>query len=193
MVAVTSTPTAPIPVPETAAEPASRHIGVVPTASMIIGAAVATVWFWVPLAILVIAVSSIPSIIGFLLAAVVFVYLMRGVDRVERVRSEAVFGMQIPVPSRKISGYKGFQRWAHQLLLDVSSVRFWKSAAHHYLRMTYDLLAGGLALALLAFAFLGPAAALAVQRSDEDAGLRFLSPRRRSSWHSSRWPRRWRS
>ena len=176
MVAVTSTPTAPIPVPETAAEPASRHIGVVPTASMILGAAVATVWFWVPLAILVIAVSSIPSIIGFLLAAVVFVYLMRGVDRVERVRSEAVFGLQIPVPSRKISGYTGFQRWAHQLLLDVSSVRFWKSAAHHYLRMTYDLVAGGLALALLAFAFLGPAAALAVQRSDEDAGLRFLSP-----------------
>ena len=181
MVAIPSSPTAPIPVPEATPETtpdttSRRHIGVVPTASMILGAALATVWFWVPLAIIVIGVSSIPSVIGFLLAAVIFVYLMRGVDRVERVRSEAVFAMGIPVPSRKLSAYNGFQRWAHQLWLDISSVRFWKSVAQHYLRMAYDLLAVGLALALLAFAFLGPAAALAVQRSDKDAGLRFLAP-----------------
>ncbi|PRC51388.1 sensor histidine kinase, partial [Mycobacterium sp. ITM-2017-0098] len=42
--------------------------------------ALAMVWFWIPLAILVIGISSIPSVIGFLLAGVVFVYLMRGVD-----------------------------------------------------------------------------------------------------------------
>lgn len=178
MVAITSSPTAPIPVPDAASAdaPRLRQIGVVPTASMITGAALATVWFWVPLSIMVIGVSSIPSVIGFLLAAVVFIYLMRGVERVERVRSEAVFGMQITVPSRLLSGYTGFQRWAHQLWLDVSSVRFWKSTAHHYLRMTYDLLATALAVGLLAFAFLGPATALAVQRSDDDAGLRFLAP-----------------
>lgn len=178
MVAITSSPTAPIPAPDAAPDdaPRRRQIGVVPTASMITGAALATVWFWVPLSIMVIGVSSIPSVIGFLLAAVVFIYLMRGVERVERMRSEAVFGMQIMVPSRLMSGYTGFQRWAHQLWLDVSSVRFWKSTAHHYLRMTYDLLATALALGLLAFAFLGPATALAVQRSDDDTGLRFLSP-----------------
>src|SRR5689334_22284866 len=76
----------------------SPHLGVVPTASMITGAALATFWFWIPLAIFVAGVTSIPSGIGFALAAVVFIYLMRGVNWVERVRSEAVFGLAIPVP-----------------------------------------------------------------------------------------------
>ena len=142
-----------------AAEPAvsrprrfSPHLGVVPTASMITGAAMATVWFWIPLAILIFGITAIPSGIGFLLAAVVFIYLMRGVEWVERVRSEAVFGLGIPVPPRRLSHYSGFQRWAHQLWLDVSSARFWKSCGHHYLRMVYDLAAVGLAVLLTALA-----------------------------------------
>lgn len=177
MVAVTSSfDPAPAPPVATAETPRARPLGVVPTASMMTGAAIGVVWFWIPLTLLIVAVSSIPSVIGFLLAGVVFVYLMRGVERVERVRSEAVFGLGIPVPLRKISHYTGFQRWAHQLWLDVSSVRFWKAAAHHYLRMTYDILATGVAFALLAFAFLGPAAAIAISRSDGEAGLSFISP-----------------
>ena len=153
-----------------------RRIGVVPSASMLTGGALGLVWFWIPLTILIIAISSIPSVLGFAVAGVVFVYLMRGVDRVERVRSEAVFGFGIPVPPRRTSPYDGFQRWAHQLWLDVSSTRFWKVVAHHYLRMTYDILASGLALALLTFAITGPALASAVNRSDLDANFWFLSP-----------------
>ena len=152
------------------------HIGVVPTASMVSGAAVAVVWFWIPLAILIIAVSSIPSLIGFVLAAVVFIYLMRGVETVERLRSEAVFGMGIPVPIRPLSQHTGFQRWLHQLWLDVSSARFWKGCAQHYLRMVYDATATTAAIALLGFAFLGPAASIAARRSDPAAGLDFLAP-----------------
>jgi signal transduction histidine kinase len=175
MVAITSSAPATVTA-EPAPQQRFRHIGVVPTASMITGAFLAVVWFWIPLSIFVIGISSIPSIIGFLLAGVVFIYLMRGVGWIERVRSEAVFGLQIPVPPRALSHYTGFQRWAHQLWLDISSARFWKAVGHHYLRMTYDLLVTGLAAALLTFAFLGPAAAMAVQRSDDDAGLQFLSP-----------------
>lgn len=111
---------------ETAPAPA-RHIGVVPTASMITGAAVAVVWLWIPLTILVVGISSISSVIGFALAVVVFVYLMRGVEWLERIRNEAVFGMGIPVPQRNISPYTGFQKWLHQLWLDVSSARFWRA------------------------------------------------------------------
>jgi signal transduction histidine kinase len=167
-----------------AAEPAvsrprrfSPHLGVVPTASMITGAALATVWFWIPLMILIVGVTSIPSGIGFLLAAVVFIYLMRGVEWVERVRSEAVFELGIPVPPRRLSHYRGFQRWAHQLWLDVSSARFWKSCAHHYLRMLYDLFVVGLAVLLTALAFLGPAASIAVDGSGAAAaGFEFLPP-----------------
>ncbi len=154
--------------------PHHRGIGLVPSASMITGGAIASVWFWIPLAILIIGISSIPSVIGFALAGVVFIYLMRGVDHVERVRSEAVFGMGIGIPSRRLSPHTGFQRWAHQLWLDVSSARFWKSVAHHYLRMVYDLLVTGLALTLLVFAFLAPAAAIAIGNSDADAGLSFV-------------------
>ena len=153
-----------------------RHIGVVPTASLLTGAAVAAVWFWIPLTILVVGISSIPSVIGFALSVVVFVYLMRGVEHVERLRSEAVFGLRIAVPPRRLSPYTGFQRWAHQLWLDISGARFWKATAHHYLRMAYDMLAAGVALALLVFAILGPAAAIAIRQSDDDAGLAFMPP-----------------
>ena len=160
----------------TSAAGKARHLGVVPTASMILGAAIAAVWLWVPLTILIVGLSSIPSVIGFLLAAIVFVYLMRGVEWVERVRSEAVFGIGIGVPARRLSHYSGFQRWMHQMWLDISSARFWKGCAHHFLRSIFDLAAVGLAFALLAFAFLGPAAAIAISRSDRDAGITFLPP-----------------
>jgi signal transduction histidine kinase len=179
MVAVTDTSpdatSAPTAVDGDAAAPV-RNIGVVPTSSLLAGAAIATVWFWIPLTILIIGISSIPSGIGFALAVIVFVYLIRGVEHVERVRSEAVFGLGIGVPPRRLSPYAGFQRWLHQLWLDISSARFWKAAAHHYLRMAYDMLAAGVALALLAFAFLAPAAAIAIRQSDDDAGVSFLSP-----------------
>jgi signal transduction histidine kinase len=179
MVVVTDTSPDATPAPaavDGAAAAPVRNIGVVPTASLLTGAAIATVWFWIPLTILIIGISSIPSGIGFALSGVVFVYLMRGVEHVERLRSEAVFGLGIGVPPRRISPYTGIQRWLHQLWLDISSGRFWKATAHHYLRMAYDMLAAGIALALLVFAFLGPAAAIAIRQSDDDAGLSFMSP-----------------
>ncbi|CAN5185533.1 histidine kinase [soil metagenome] len=151
------------------------HLGIVPTASMVTGAALGAVWFWIPLGLLIVTISSIPSGIGFALGAVVFIYLMRGVEWIERVRSEGVFGLGIPVPPRRTSHYTGFKRWLHQLWLDVSSTRFWKGFGHHYLRMSYDIAATGLAFLLLGLTFLGPAAAIAVD-SSAAAGMKFLPP-----------------
>lgn len=177
MVAVTSDPApAPVAVEDADTPTRPRNIGLVPTASMLTGATVALVWFWIPLAIMIIGISSIPSGIGFVLAAVVFIYLIRGIESLERFRSEAVFGLGIRVPPRRLSHYTGFQRWLHQQWLDISSARFWLGACHHYLRMIYDVLAVGVAVALLAFAFVGPAAAIAISRSDDDAGLSFIPP-----------------
>ena len=156
--------------------PVLGRIGFVPSASMITGATIATVWLWVPIMIVIFGIMSIPSVIGFALAVIVFVYLMRGVEWLERVRSEAVFGMSLPVPPRKMSPDKGLRGWLHQLLVDLGGTRFWKGCAHHLLRMVYDLAASGLALVLLAFAFLAPAAAIAGRRSDADAGVSFISP-----------------
>ncbi|MFI5510320.1 histidine kinase [Mycobacterium sp. NPDC051804] len=160
---------------DTTASPAPRRIGLVPSASLIAGAAIAVVWAWVPILILIVGISTIPSVIGFALAAVAFVYLMRGVAWLERLRSEAVFGMDLAIPHRKRSAYTGFQRWIDQLWLDITSVQFWKSCVHHFLRMTFDLAATVLAFALLAFAFLAPAASIAISRSD-DAGPSFVHP-----------------
>src|SRR6476620_3323695 len=85
MVAVTDTrpdaTPAPAAVDGEASAPARNSAGV-RTASLLTGAAIATVWFWIPLAILIIGISSIPSGIGFALSVVVFVYLMRGVEHV---------------------------------------------------------------------------------------------------------------
>lgn len=156
---------------------------------MLVGGAVGSVWFWIPLGLLIVGVSSIPSVVGFVLASVVFVYVIRGVDRVERVRSEAVFGMALGVPPRRLSHYTGFQGWAHQLWLDVSSARFWKAASHHYLRMLYDIAVTALAILLLTFAFVAPAAAMAIGNSDDAAGLSFLPTRLLCCWHWSRSPR----
>jgi signal transduction histidine kinase len=162
---------------DVAAPPTIRRIGLVPSASMIAGATIAAVWLWLPILIVIVGILSIPSVIGFALAAVVFVYLMRGAQWLERVRSEAVFGMNIPVPSRKISPYTGFQRWLHQLWLDISSVRFWNGCAHHFLRMAYDFAAAGLASILLAFALLAPAAAaIEVSPSAQAFGLSSIAP-----------------
>ena len=143
---------------------------------MIVGAVTGMIWFWIPASLLIIAVTSIPSVIGTVLGGVVFVYAVRATDRVERLRSEAVFGFGIAVPFRKLTPYSGFQGWAHQLWLDLSSGRFWKVLGHSYLRMIFDIFVVGLAFALLAFALIGPAAATAIHDSDPAAGLTFISP-----------------
>ena len=124
---------------ETATPSTIRLIGLVPSASMIVGAAIATVWLYLQIMIVIVglrlpasalrAVIFVPSGIGFALTFLSFVYLMRGVEWVERRRSEAVFGMDIPTPPRQMSHYTGFQHWLHQLGLDISSARFWKGCA----------------------------------------------------------------
>ncbi len=60
--------------------------------------------------------------------------------------------------------------------MDISSARFWKGSAHHFLRGVYDAAATAIAFGLLVFAFIGPAAAIAIRQSDDDAGLSFLPP-----------------
>lgn len=156
--------------------PAVRRIGVLPSASMIVGAVAATVWLWFYVMIVIVGIWLVPSVVGFALALLMFVYLMRGAEWLERRRSEAVFGMDIPVPPRKISPHSGFHGWFNQLGLDLSTARFWKGCAHHSLRLVYDFVAFGLALFLLAFALLAPAAATAVSRSDGAVGLSFIPP-----------------
>nr|WP_240630776.1 histidine kinase [Mycolicibacterium sp. GF69] len=158
-----------------ATTPAIRRIGVLPSASMFVGAVTAAVWLWLYVMIVIVGIWLVPSVVGFAAALLMFVYLTRGAEWLERRRSEVVFGMNIPVPPRKMSHDTGFQGWFNQIWMDISSTRFWKGCAHHSLRLVYDLLAVGLALFLLAFAFLAPAAAIAVSRSD-GSGLSFIPP-----------------
>ena len=115
---------------------------------------------------------------GSLLAGVVFVYLMRGVEWVERMRSEAVFGLGHRRSATADSRLTPASRdGPHQLWLDISSARFWKGTAHHYLRMSVRhaghrcrVRPAGRSRAW------DPAAAIAIRQSDGDAGLSFVSP-----------------
>lgn len=158
------------------APPRTRRIGIWPSASMIAGAAIGALWVWVPIILVIVGISSIPTLIGPLIVVILFLYLMRGVEWLERLRSEAVFGMGIRVPPRKLSHRNGLLGWVHQLWIDLTSTRFWKGCTHHFFRMFYDAAAGGLALSLLAFALLAPAGAIAVTRSSADAGVSFIPP-----------------
>lgn len=175
MVAITDQKAEPIKA-DTTTPPAPRRIGIWPSASMIAGAAIAALWLWVPIVLVIFGIASIPTVIGPVVVLIVFLYLMRGVEWLERLRSEAVFGMGIRVPPRKLSQRNGFAGWLDQLWLDLSSSRFWKGCTHHFFRMFYDAAAGGLALFLLAFALLAPAGAIAVTRSSADAGVSFIPP-----------------
>ena len=47
---------------------------------MIVGAVTGMIWFWIPASLLIIAVTSIPSVIGTVLGGVVFVYAVRATD-----------------------------------------------------------------------------------------------------------------
>ncbi|KUI04637.1 histidine kinase [Mycolicibacterium acapulense] len=174
MVAVTNPDVGSVMADTTA--PTARRIGVLPSASMIVGAIAAAAWLWLYVMIVIVGIWLVPSVIGFALALLMFVYLTRAAEWLERRRSEVVFGMKIPVPPRKMSAHSGFQGWISQIGLDISSARLWKGCAHHSLRLIYDLFAVGLALFLLAFAFLAPAAAISVSRSDSAAGLTFIPP-----------------
>lgn len=156
--------------------PAPRRIGIWPSASMLAGAAAAALWLWLPIMLVIFGIASLPTVIGPVVVVILFVYLMRGVEWLERLRSEAVFGMGIRVPPRELSQRNGFAGWVHQLWLDLGSTRFWKGCTHHFLRMFYDAAAGGLALFLLAFALLAPAGAIAVTRSSGNAGVSFIPP-----------------
>ncbi|WP_094288502.1 sensor histidine kinase [Mycobacterium lehmannii] len=164
------------PVTAEKATPAPRRIGIWPSASMIAGAAIAALWLWFPIMLVIFGIASIPTVIGPVVVTILFLYLMRGVEWLERLRSEAVFGMGIRVPPRKLSHRNGFPGWVHQLWLDLGSTRFWKGCTHHFFRMFYDAAAGGLALFLLAFALLAPAGAIAVTRSSANAGVSFIPP-----------------
>ncbi|AEV70968.1 signal transduction histidine kinase [Mycolicibacterium rhodesiae NBB3] len=161
---------------DTTTPPAPRRIGFGPSASLIAGAVIGAVWIWVPIMLVIFGISALPTVIGSAIALVVFVYLMRAVGWLERVRSEAVFGMGLAVPPRKMSHHTGFSRWIHQMWLDLNSTRFWKGATHHFVRLAYDMAAGGIAFALLAFAFLAPAGAFAIGRNSSDSPAFYLPP-----------------
>ncbi len=87
MVAVTDQVAEPI-MADTATPPTVCRIGLVPSASLIVGAAIATVLLWLYMMIVIVGLWLVPSVIGFAVALLAFVYLMHGVEWLERRRSE---------------------------------------------------------------------------------------------------------
>src|SRR5690606_20119492 len=72
--------------------------------------------------------------------------LQRGINHLERLRSEAVYGEQIRVPQTRTTLRTGFPGWLHQQWLIVTSAAFWRSTIHHLLKTLYGGIVGILLL-----------------------------------------------
>ncbi|GAA4511759.1 sensor histidine kinase [Brevibacterium yomogidense] len=122
--------------------------------NVLFSAVLTVTWIWIPLGLFVSGVGGIFALGAGIFFLVVWYYLQRGVNHVERIRSEAVYGEQILVPQYRRTLRDGFVGWLHQQWLIISSQGFWRSTAHHIVKTFYGGIIGILLLAGLTFATL---------------------------------------
>lgn len=168
-------PAPPAPVPGAAETPAPQptaaelterkwrkgYPGFFGIANVIVSGVLAVVWLWLPVVVLIAGLSGLFALGLGLLALFVWFVLQRGINRVERFRAEAVYGDGIASAPTPESAYApGFSRFMHNQWLVFKSPSFWRSTAHHYIKVIYGGFVCGLAALGLTFAGLLAAAAL---------------------------------
>ena len=121
-----------------------RPIGVVGVANVVLSAVMAIIWAWIPLGLLFTGIGGIFALGLGVLALVVWVLVQQVANVFERYRAELVYGDRIPVPKIPRSDRdSGFTRFLHNRWLLVSSGSFWRSTAHHYVKMLLGLVVIG--------------------------------------------------
>ncbi|MCM1011197.1 MULTISPECIES: sensor histidine kinase [unclassified Brevibacterium] len=121
-----------------------RPVGIVGVANVILAAVMAVVWAWIPLGLLFTGIGGIFALGLGVLALVAWVLVQQVANVFERYRAELVYGDRIPVPSIPRSDREsGFARFLHNRWLLVSSGSFWRSTAHHYIKMLLGLVVVG--------------------------------------------------
>ncbi|WP_309132927.1 histidine kinase [Brevibacterium sp.] len=132
-----------------------KSIGVVGVANLFLSAIMAVIWAWIPLVLLFTGIGGIFALGLGVLALVGWVIVQQGANVFERYRAELVYGDGIPVPTRMRNNREpGFTRFIHNLWLLVKSGSFWRSTAHHYLKMLLGgVIVGGTVAAICASIF----------------------------------------
>lgn len=113
-----------------------KRVGIVGVANLVLSAVMAVVWAWIPLGLLFTGFGGIFALGLGVLALVAWVVVQQGANVFERYRAELIYGDRIPVPKiARSTRESGFGRFFHNRWLHVKSGSFWRSTAHHYVKM----------------------------------------------------------
>lgn len=135
--------------------------------NVLFSAVLAVGWLWIPISLFVSGIAGIFALGFGILFLVAWFLLQRGINHLERLRSEAVYGEQIRVPQTRTTLRTGFPGWLHQQWLILSSQSFWRSTIHHLLKTLYGGIVGILLLTGLGFGTLAISVAVNPMVLDE--------------------------
>ncbi|WP_209370474.1 sensor histidine kinase [Brevibacterium renqingii] len=133
-----------------------RSTGVIGVANLVLSAILAVIWAWIPLGLLFTGIGGIFALGLGVLALLAWVLVQQGANIAERYRTELVYADRIPVPKIESSNREpGFARFLHNRWLQVKSGAFWRSTAHHYIKMLFGALIVGGTLAGICGSIIG--------------------------------------
>ncbi|MFE1082352.1 sensor histidine kinase [Brevibacterium sediminis] len=118
-----------------------RPTGIIGVANLVLSAVLALIWAWIPLGLLFTGIGGIFALGLGVLALLVWVLVQQGANNAERYRAELIYSDKIPVPKIESSNRDpGIGRFLHNRWLQVKSGAFWRSTAHHYIKMLLGLI-----------------------------------------------------
>ncbi|WP_166974475.1 sensor histidine kinase [Brevibacterium atlanticum] len=133
-----------------------RPTGFIGVANLVLSAVLAVIWAWIPIGLLFTGIGGIFALGLGVLALLVWVLVQQGANVVERYRAELIYADKIPVPKIESSNREpGFGRFLHNRWLQVKSGAFWRSTAHHYIKMLVGAIIVGGTLAGICGSLLG--------------------------------------
>lgn len=133
-----------------------KRVGIVGVANLVLSAVMAVVWAWIPLGLLFTGFGGIFALGLGVLALVAWVVVQQGANVFERYRAELIYGDRIPVPKvERSTRESAFGRFFHNRWLHVKSGSFWRSTAHHYVKMLLGAIIVGGTIAGICGAIIG--------------------------------------
>lgn len=118
-----------------------RPTGIIGVANLVLSAVLGLIWAWIPLGLLFTGIGGIFALGLGVLALLVWVLVQQGANNAERYRAELIYSDKIPVPKIESSNRDpGMGRFLHNRWLQVKSGAFWRSTAHHYIKMLLGLI-----------------------------------------------------
>ena len=89
--------------------------------NVLVSAVLTVVWLWIPIALFFTGLGGIFALGAGIFALAGWFFLQRGVNHLERIRSEAVYGEQILIAAPRRTRRTGFPGWLHQQWLILAS------------------------------------------------------------------------